>query len=763
MTKFFGFILLWLVSWPISAQLPSGTWRDHLPYGHGKKLAEYDNRIFCLTGDGSLYSYNTKDRSTDKYSKVTGLNDAEISTIGTSINTNTFFIGYSNGNIDLIRNDSIINIPDIKRKMLTGEKGINNVYFLGQYAYLACGFGIVLCDLVKREIKETYFFGPGGTQLSVNEITADEQNIYAATERGIYFADLQDPNLLDFNAWSKISTLPDPETAYEHIVIFNNALFTIYRQSASDQVISFDMNAWNVWPNSSAVHYEHMGIQQGNLILTTADNSKVYGNNDELVREIVSYYARFVLIDSQHKLWYAAAFGGLAMVDENGNGTLIAIEGPEFRDVGEIEISGGNTWVGGGTNNSQWKGYGAYSLINEKWKSYNSNTVPQLKDFLNIAEISIDPSDPGHVIGGSYGYGVAEFKDGQLIGLEDHRSGVFKQADGSVGDSGYIRVTGTDIDALGNMYAFTSISSTPLYMKPSGGQWKSVELDYENFGPNTNTSEILVNELNQVWMLIANRAVIIVAEMENGEKVRERFFQVNNGRGTAFDYVMSIAEDKEGSIWVGTNKGPVIYLNPGEVFDVPVVVGYQTPVPRRDGTDAASLLLASEQINDIQVDGANRKWLATQKSGVYLVSPDGKKEILHFTEDNSPLLSNSVQTIAVNDVTGEVMFGTDKGIIGYNAGATEAGDDFGDVYVFPNPVRETFNGTITVTGLARDVNVKITDIAGNLVFETTALGGQALWNGRNFNGDRVQTGVYLIFCTNEDGTKTFVTKLLFIH
>jgi hypothetical protein len=145
------------------------------------------------------------------------------------------------------------------------------------------------------------------------------------------------------------------------------------------------------------------------------------------------------------------------------------------------------------------------------------------------------------------------------------------------------------------------------------------------------------------------------------------------------------------------------------------------------------------------------------------VSPDGKKEIYHFTEENSPLFSNNVLTTAVNEKTGEVFFGTDKGIVSFRGEATQGSDDFSQVYVFPNPVREDYEGIITVTGLVEDVNVKFTDISGNLVFETTALGGQAVWDGRNFRGERVHTGVYLIFCTSEDGTKTHVTKLLFIH
>jgi hypothetical protein len=222
-------------------------------------------------------------------------------------------------------------------------------------------------------------------------------------------------------------------------------------------------------------------------------------------------------------------------------------------------------------------------------------------------------------------------------------------------------------------------------------------------------------------------------------------------------------EDKDGNIWVGTNQGPVEFFNVSQIFDEVEVLGHQPVIPRNDGSNLADFLLSTEKINDIFIDGANQKWFATEKSGVFLISPDGLKEIHHFTEANSPLFSDNVVTLAVKDETGEVFFGTDKGIVSFKGQATEGGDDFGNVYVYPNPVRENYEGDITVTGLASNVNVKITDISGNLVFETTALGGQAIWNGRNFYGERVHTGVYLIFCTNEDGSKTHITKLLFIH
>ncbi len=757
-------VILLTVNDCMYSQIPSGGWRDHLPYNEGLRLAEYNNRIFCATMAGSLYSYDTRDNSIKKHSKANGLSDAAVTAIASSRYTNTLIVGYANGNVDLIRNDSVINIPDIKRKAIMGAKGINNIYCKDHYAYLACGFGIVLLDLNRREFSNTYFFGAGGAQVYVNDITSHNNYLYAATRNGIYKADLNHPNLLDFNAWQLMLTLPDPDADYRFVAYHNNRLFTVFRDpdSPQDDIVTFDDSGWEVWSKSYADRFDYLGEQNGFLVLSSLLKTKVYSGNEELIRDNTTFYAKHALFDTGMNLWYANPSVGLVRLDASGNGTIIAPNGPPAKTVGDIEILSGQVWIGCGNTESQFAGYGASSFINDQWIWYNRNTIPEMVNFYNVSEISIDPANPGHVLGGSYGFGVVEFLNGQLVDLVDHEDDIFVHVTGYENLPEYIRITGVDIDRQGNMYASASNSEVGLYKKKPGENWKALEIDYDDFGLTVDVGQLLVRDEKQIWMLVKDKGILVLEEEEE-VSARERFFAARDQSGNLLNPVFSLAEDKEGAIWVGTANGPVVYFNPSEIFDEETILGYQPLIRRNDGSNNADPLLETEKISDIAVDGANRKWFATEKSGVFLISPDGKKEILHFTEDNSPLLSNNVLTLAVNDVTGEVFFGTDKGIISYRGSATEGSDDFNEVHVFPNPVRETYQGDITVTGLVGNVNVKITDITGNLVFETTAMGGQALWNGKNFRGDRVQTGVYLVFCTNEDGSKTHVAKLLFIH
>lgn len=743
----------------LAAQIPNGSWRDHLPYTGAKKIAEIDGKIFCAT-TGGLFSYNTSDNSIQRYSKVNGLSDIDISTIGYSEETKTLVIAYQNGNLDLIRNDTIQNLPDIKRKTIIGDKSVSNILFDNTEAYLACGFGVVLVDMNKMVVKDSYFFGPGGSQIKVNDIAFDGTYLYAATTEGIYLADHRDPNLVDYNAWTRLTTLPDNTIPYRHLVYMNGKLFTYYRNPATnmDDIITIDGSGWKKWEKGYSEYFTYFSKQKNYLVFSSNYRTDVYDENETHIAAVASLYAQHAIFDKNGQIWIADPEKGLGKAEPSGY-SFIAPNGPAYRDVGDIVCQSGIIWAGGGNLSSRYKSRGAYHFTDEKWTSYNRITLPELDSFYNISQVAIDPFDPGHVYGGSLGYGIVEFQDGNLINIFDETDGVLEPVPGY--GHGFVNVTGINFDPAGNLWISTSLSDQPVYVINKDKTWQKPEFEFSGFGVGTRVGDILATSLFQQWLIIDKYGVLVFSM--DGASITERAIKVTNQEGESYDGIYSIAEDREGNIWVGTNKGPVIYYNPVDIFEEEAVSGYQPAIPRNDNTDNADYLLGTEKINAIAVDGGNRKWLGTENSGVFLVSEDGKEELLHFNTDNSPIPSNTISSIAINHTNGEVFFGTDKGIFSYKGQSTEGSDDFSHAYVFPNPVRENYEGDITITGLVTDVNVKITDVSGNLVFETKALGGQAIWDGRNFSGKKVNTGVYLVFCSNDDGSKTFVTKLLFIH
>jgi hypothetical protein len=760
MKRWIFFLLFYFFAFFTEAQIPVKTWRDHLPYRHGKRVAEIENKVFCAT-TGGMFSYNKTDNSLKKYSKVSGLSDVDISTINYSNENKVLLIAYLNGNLDLIRNDTIYNLPDIKLKTISGDKKINSIFFYQSYAYLACGFGISVVDLQKMVIKDSYFFGPAGSQIQVNDIAFDGQNIYAATKSGIYKADINHPNLVDYNAWSQVLTLPDANAEYSNIAFFNNKFLTIYKNASTntDAIITFNHLNWQIWEHSNNDHYIFLTVYNNHLLLSSYFKTEIYDENAELVKDFDSYLCQHAIIDKDGIIWFADYENGLGKLTTQGIG-FYAPNGPAYTEVGDIVVHSGILWAGGGTFASQWSGRGAYSFSDETWKSYNSSNFPELSEFYNISRVAIDPFDLQHVYGGSLGYGVVEFQNGNVVDIFDETDGVLETISGF--GHGFVNVTGINFDNNGNCWISTSLSKSPVYLIKRDKSWEKLKFNYSNFGINNIIGDILPTSFNQIWLVMEKNGLFVFT-YENNSVTRERAIKIINQEGETLEYIYSIAEDKEGNIWIGSNKGPAIFFNPGDIFEDENPIGYQIKIPRNDGTNNADILLSTAKITSIAVDGGNRKWLGTENSGVFLVSEDGKEEIHHFTAENSPLLSNNITTIAINHKNGEVFFGTDKGICSFRGQSTEGNDDFSKVYVFPNPVRENYQGDITITGLVDNVNIKITDVSGNLVYETKALGGQATWDGKNFRGQKVFTGVYLVFCTNEDGSKTFITKLLFIH
>ena len=277
--------------------------------------------------------------------------------------------------------------------------------------------------------------------------------------------------------------------------------------------------------------------------------------------------------------------------------------------------------------------------------------------------------------------------------------------------------------------------------------------------------DIISTENGQKWIILPGGNGLYIIDDNNTPEVfsddRTRKLTITDSDDKVINSVFSAAEDLDGNIWIGTDQGPVIYYNTDQIFEGDVR-GYRIKVPRNDGSGLADYMLGTESITAISVDGANRKWLGTKSSGAYMLSADGTAVVKNYNVQNSPIFSDSIAAVAVDNNTGEVWFGTSGGVLSVREIATSGRQSFSDVYSFPNPVREDYSGNVTITGLMKDTQVKITDISGNLVYETMSEGGQASWDLTTYNGHRVRTGVYLAFCANNDGSESCVTKILVI-
>jgi hypothetical protein len=329
--------------------------------------------------------------------------------------------------------------------------------------------------------------------------------------------------------------------------------------------------------------------------------------------------------------------------------------------------------------------------------------------------------------------------------------------------NGFVRVGGMAFDQMHNLWINNSDVSKPIQVLKNNGEWKSFAIGNTINAPTM--SDMIVDEFNQKWVVLPRGFGLLVyndnytIDDESDDYYKQLDIRDETG-ALITNNIYCIAQDLDGVIWLGSDLGVLAYYNPGGFKDNNNFFASRLKVYEQENDTVVQYLLETQTVTAIAVDGANRKWLGTSGGGVFLVSDDGQQTIVSFNKENSPLISNNIKDIEINDNTGEVFFATDLGIVSYKGTATTGHADFFDVYVYPNPVMSNYTGEITITGLVSNVDVKITDVAGNLVYETRALGGQAQWNAMNFKGERVKTGVYLVFNSNVDGTKTYVTKIL---
>lgn len=747
------------------AQIPNNTWRDHFAYNQAHSVVVTPNSVFCAMYSGGMVSYAKESGEIEKMSKITGLSDINITALAYSEYSNVLIIGYNNGNVDLLTSNGIINIPDIKRKRMSALKSINEICVYNNRVFLACGFGVVELDVEKQEIRDTYYLGAEGASVFINDVSVVNNTVYAASDSVIYNADLDAPNLVDYSFWNSLNVLNTDTIKYQKIEGFNNELFAIYSDTKTSNTKLIRIGADNSWQHWQAVNDTNLQqISSYNNQLSVVGNRQSYffNNNLQLTNTLDVVQGRQVVEDADGYFYAAANFKGFLRIDPNKEERTIYVNGPRFNTTTNVATKGDYVWVGsGGPSNMFYRG-AAYQFNNEKWKSFSSGYTKGVEGVGNFYKFAFSPANDQHVYASSYSYGIFEFVNDEVVA--NHCLESVPAFASIIKPNVGVRAAGLDFDADGNLWTIMEASNQTIFVLRNGGSWEKMSgLSSKALNdPTMLWRDLLVTETNQVWMLTLKEGIVVVKENFDGTK-SEKYFALENQDGNSLSQGYCMAEDLDGDIWVGTSKGPLVFSSNNKLFDDAFFHGNQIKLNRNDDSGLADFLLDYERINDIAVDGGNRKWLATENSGIFLVSEDGEETLHHFTEDNSPLPSNTVVSVGVHEKTGEVIISTSEGIVGFMGRATLGNEDFNDVHVYPNPIRPEYNGDITITGLIEDASVKITDISGNVVYDTQSLGGQAIWNGYNYNGDRVRTGVYLVFLTNSDGTKTQVAKMVFIR
>jgi len=794
--------------------LPINDWAMHLNYTQVNTIIHGDNNTFVGTRSG-LFSYDLNDNSLRSFSKLDGLASLDITALAHDAENNQLIIGYQNGNIDILKNNHITNIPYIAMANILSEKTIKDIFVDDHLAYISCPFGLVVLNITNAEIKETYYFTQNGVNAKVfdshifnDQINTSNDNflankIFVGTDNGLFYANKND-NLLDFQVWKndcsinlfgvdydlqgvrvkKVIGYDQGDAGGKQLMIgtatnasedvfaklppnneFNFFTFNTNGEIMGENTIEapvFNVNK-NILGNIISVN-----LNQKSRIITIItshfENQKIIILDEysdiilsENITNISSQNIDLSIVDAvvsdsfniSEKIFIGDSRGGLYVVNNKLNVLdQVCPNGPAGRNAGSIINSGDKIMLTHGGKTTSWNNsynYQEVSLFqNSQWSQSN-----QLINagYYDAVDVCADNLNENRFFVGTWNNGLLELNGDSLVNHYNEKNSSLE----TITDDGWIRIGGLDTDFNNALWITNSQSEKPL-VKFYNGSWTSFSVP--NIPTNTMSGKILCASNGQKWIQLRNDGVVVAQESGKG-MVSKKLGSMN---GLAGQTVNCFIEDFNGSIWVGTSQGLSVCYFPDNIFNNSTYNAEPILIETDDGY--VEQLFENTEILDIEVDGGNRKWVGTKANGVFLISDDGTSQIKHFTKENSPLIDNNVNQIAILEQQGIVFFVTPLGVCSYRGDGTKAKDNYNDVLVFPNPVQKNYTGIIAISGLKENTNVKITDITGNLVFETLSIGGTATWDGKNFDGEKVATGVYLFLCIDDNYNEGVVKKVL---
>lgn len=763
-------------------------------------IVETTDKVYYRSGT-NLFSYRESDNENMAYSTDNLLSDVNISEIYYNPFKKYLLVAYDNGNIDLLYDSGkSINLPDIKDAKVYGGRNINNVSFNGDYIYVATDFGFVIFDEKRYEVKESAVFNK---KVNWAGVVGDYAVIYS---EGAYRKAPLSGNFRHFDSYTTVYTDESyPLEAYaagdnKVVVRTYGCLFICIDITANTSTLL----VYNTWLNSQQLADGSFFTTDGpNLYLIPADGD---GSAIQTVTLPQSFYGNKLSFNGSHEKIWAATKDGIVKFNLNNEALTSYIKPDDCITVEKVNlmtwspdyerlyISRANPDKGrpGSLNGSNfpqtaniienrvprdasvrectlvnyWNG-GVYQQQNHDQRLYGGNYWMYENPF--DKEMYFVNSDWNSVIASKNGKMVTSFTsaNSKFNSFANRAQGVFIDPRNNLW---MVMINANSPDKFIQILPADKIKPENI-MSVTADDWKQSPVT--GLYGEKNATLRFCKKSNFAYYHNGNWGFGILAYDTKGtyddpsDDEARQWATMTDQDGKTFSpiRVHSIVEDKNGQVWVGTTSGVCVVTDPTKGLNDNFTVR-RPKVPREDGTNFADYLLESDAILWIGVDPANNKWLATESSGLYLVNPDGTKILAHYNTTNSPLASNTIYTVEQDPFSNLVYVGTDAGLYRFNCSTAPAADDYSEIYAYPNPVRPEYTGQITITGLTDSSLVKITDAAGNLIAQTTANGGMALWDGCNMSGKRVRSGVYYVFASsgpNAEQSEGAVTKIVVIN
>ena len=751
-----------------------GEWRDHNSFVAVRQVQTTDSRVYCATRSAMFY-YDRDEYSVKPLTKVSGLSDVGIATFAYDERQHCLAVAYGNSGLDLIMDGRTENIADIRTGNISGDKQVYHMRFHGSKLYLATGFGIVVVNVPRREIEETYYLGAGGQNGLVYDVAFTDSLIVAATADGLLCAPISSRRLHIYDEWRRDTVSPFKNLSVRRLEVLDGKLVVAACEDNPDSMTVFYQQSEAVWGSIAKGRVASLRSHHGQLLVNRYDHVDIYDKDFQL-QETVSqmpdfgFVAQDIDCDSDGTLWAGHVWAGvLRLSSDRTAASSFAPAGPTNDDyVYSLVATYDNVYLcPGGKKPTYENSYipGSLSIYDgATWSQIGRGDVDIA--FQDVLYAAVDPKHKNHISATSWGYGVLDVQDNVIQNLYDETNTDNALQRYVSGGMNHLRVSGLAYDEKGNLWITNSLVDKGLAVRYKDGSWASFDISpmLQDLSKEKKEIDKIIYDSVTGYKWIIGRANRIYVHDGEGKMA---YVSPNRGSKLETHSVNCIVQDRSGDIWFGTDKGiKVIYdgyrafTNGGRGEQAPI--NCSNILYNEDGIN--EYLMAYENITCIAVDGANRKWVGTANNGLYLISSNGLQQLCHFTTANSALASDKIVTLAVHPDNGILYIGTDKGLQSYRSTATDA-DEYPlvDIHAFPNPVRPGYDGTICIYGFTRDALVHITDARGHTVFSTTAHGGQAVWDGRNQSGTPVASGTYFVFASNNLGKMRSVTKILIIR
>lgn len=758
--KKYTFLLLLIISLQGLAQSFEDQWKGFFSFVSVIDISQGNDLIY-VASENAIFTFDINRTEINTLTTINGLSGESISQIHYSDEYGALFIGYENGLMEVVIDgeEDVLKVVDILEKptIPPDRKRINHFHEEEGFLYISTLYGISVYDISNLEFGDSYFIGDFGTQIEVRQTTILPPYIYAATrEEGIKRALIASEDLINYEEWTSIVD--------GGIVGIQRLGDEVYFARNNNRVLRLVPEPFQVVADFGMDKIVDFTTEQGVLTVTTENKSTAYGPNFTQLGTINGLSG----IDDQFQAGLAAANNLYVGTTENGLFQIpfgstsyeqILPDGPILNNPFAIDASPGQLWVGFGDITVSFNPFplsyrGISNLKDEQWTNIQEDQIFGASD---IVYVRINPMNSNEAYFSSFQQGLLKVVEQVPQILYNEENSPLEPPPSNLAAG--LRIYGSAFDRDNNLwFTQTKINEGLVRLSPTG-QFTRIDIsDIINAEDELALNELAISREGNVFFGSAESGLIGFNPSTN------TFGRITEGAGNGnlpSTDIRALEFDNSNRLWIGTREGLRVLFNVAGFFQNGNNTEAQAIIILDDGVPQE--LLFQQSITDIEVDGSNNKWISTASSGVFYLSSNGQETLLRFNKDNSPLPSNNVQDIAIDDSTGRVYFATTKGLVAYEGTSTAPRDNLEGVYAYPNPVRPGFSGNVTIDGLTSGANVKITDIEGNLVFETTSEGGSVLWDTKAFGRYKVASGVYLVLITSEDAFETKVTKIMVIR